>query len=328
MHLEDLYRLLRSEHVQAQGIVDTLEEPLLVLDQAGCVLTGNRGFFETFRVGRDDTVGRSLFTLGDGQWDIPELRGLLGEIIPKSAAVIGYEVNADFPFIGRRTMLVSARRLIHPDNNSTRILILFEDATERRRGEAEKDILLAETRHRMKNLLAVVRALATQTAVEGRSGEEYRDAFLGRLEAVIRAENLALAGSAKGDLSALIEQAVGSAGPERCLVDAGPPVRLKRSQVVPISLILHELVANAWKYGAFSKPGGIAHLTWSVAPEAGRSVLHLTWHEENGPPVIPPTRFGFGSRLIEYSARQGLGGRAELKYEPTGLRVHVTAPME
>ena len=67
MHLEDLYRLLRSEHVQAQGIIDTLEESLLVVDQAGYVITGNRGFFEKFRVARDDTVGRSLFALGDGQ---------------------------------------------------------------------------------------------------------------------------------------------------------------------------------------------------------------------------------------------------------------------
>jgi two-component sensor histidine kinase len=328
MHLEDLYRLLRSEHVQAQGIIDTLEEPLLVVDQAGCVLTGNRGFFETFRARRDDTVGGSLFALGDGQWDIPELRRLLSDIIPKSAAIIHYEVNADFPTIGPRTMLVSARRLVHPDNNSTSILILFEDVTDSRRGEAEKDILLAETRHRMKNLLAIVRALATQTAVEGRSAEDYRDAFLGRLEALIRAEDLALAGSAEGNLSALVEQALGPGGPERCRVDPGPPVRLKRSQVVPMSLILHELVANAWKYGALSRPGGVAHLTWSVAPEGGRSVLHLTWHEENGPPVIPPTRFGFGSRLIEYSAEQGLGGMAELKYDPTGLRVHVTAPIE
>jgi len=124
MHLEDLYRLLRSEHVQAQGIVDTLEEPILVLDQGGCVLTGTRGFYETFGVGRDDTVGRSLFALGDGQWDIPELRRLVGEIIPKAAAIIGYEVTAEFPTIGRRTMLVSARRLVHPDNNSTSILSL------------------------------------------------------------------------------------------------------------------------------------------------------------------------------------------------------------
>ncbi len=328
MNLEDLYRLLRSEHVQAQGIIDTLEEPLLVLDQTGRVLTGNRGFFETFRVGRDDTVGRSLFALGDGQWDIPELRRLLGDIIPKSAAIIGYEVKADFPAIGRRTMLVSARRLVHPDNSSTSILILFEDVTDKRRVEAEKDILLAETRHRMKNLLAIVRALATQTTVEGQSGEEYRDAFMGRFEAVMRAEDLALTGSAKDDLSALVEQALGLADPERCRVDPGPPIRLKRSQVVPISLILHELVTNALKYGALSMPSGVAHLTWSVAPEGGRSVLHLTWHEEDGPPVVPPSHSGFGSKLIKYSAEQGLGGTAELKYEPTGLRVHVTAPVE
>ncbi|WP_312010092.1 PAS domain-containing protein [Bradyrhizobium neotropicale] len=144
MNLEDLYRLLRSEHVQAQGIVDTLEEPLLVLDQTGCVLTANRGFYETFSVSRDDTVGRSLFDLGDGQWDIPELRRLVSDIIPKSAAIVGYEVEAEFPTIGRRTMLVSARRLVHPDNNSTSILILFEDVTDRRRSEAQKDILLAE----------------------------------------------------------------------------------------------------------------------------------------------------------------------------------------
>jgi two-component sensor histidine kinase len=328
MHLEDLYRLLRSEHVQAQGIIDTLEEPLLVVDQGGCVLTGNRGFFETFRVGRDDTVGRSLFALGDGQWNIPELRRLLDDIIPKSAAIIGYEVNADFPALGRRTMCVSARRLVHPDNNSTSVLILFEDATERRRSEAEKDILLAETRHRMKNLLAIVRAIATQTTVEGQSGEVYREAFLGRFEAVIRAEDLALAGSTQVDLSALVEQTLAPAGSERYRVDPGPPVRLRRYQVVPISLILHELVANAWKYGALSKAGGVVHLTWSVASVRGRSVLHLTWHEENGPPVIAPTHAGFGSKLIKQSAEHGLGGTLELNYAPSGLKIQVTAPME
>ncbi len=328
MHLEDLYRLLRSEHVQAQGIVDTLEEPLLVLDQAGCVLTGNRGFFEKFRVTRDDTVGQSLFALGNGQWNIPELRRLLNEIIPKSAAIIGYEVKADFPNIGRRTVLVSARRLVHPDNNSTNILILFDDVTDQRRVDAEKDILLAEARHRMKNLLMIVRALASQTAVEGRSAEEYRDTFLGRFEAAIQAEDLALSDTANGDLSALVQQAIGPAGSERCRLDPGPPVGLQRWQVVPMSLILHELVVNALKYGALSQSGGLVHLSWSVAPEAQGSVLHLTWQEENGPAVPPPSRSGFGSKLIQYSAEQGLGGRAELKFEPTGLRVDLTAPIQ
>ncbi|WP_407180421.1 sensor histidine kinase [Bradyrhizobium sp. STM 3562] len=328
MNLEDLYRLLRSEHVQAQGIVDTLEEPLLVLDQGGSVLTANRGFYETFRVGRDDTVGRSLFELGDGQWDIPELRRLVGEIIPRSTAVVGYEVAANFPTIGPRTMLVSARRLVHPDNNSTSVLILFEDVTDRRHSEAQKDILLAETRHRMKNLLGIIRSLANQGDVEGRSAKDYRDAFLGRLQAVTEAETLALAGSAEADLSALVEQSLKAAGPDRYRVIAGPAVRLSQRQIVPMSLILHELVTNAWKYGALSKPGGLIHLGWRTSEEEGKAILHIDWREENGPPVTPPTRSGFGCRLIDLSAVQGLRGSVELKYEPAGLRVHIAAPVE
>jgi PAS domain S-box-containing protein len=194
MNLEDLYRLLRSSHFQAQGIIDTLEVPLLVLDQTGCVVNGSRAFFEKFSLGRDDTIGRSLFELNTHQWDVAELRRLLQDVIPRSMAIIGFELTAEFPSIGRRTMLVSARRLTHPDNNSTSILMVFEDVTERRREDTQNDILLGETRHRMKNLLALVRALATQTEVEGRSGEEYRDAFLGRFEAVLRAEESSLAG--------------------------------------------------------------------------------------------------------------------------------------
>ncbi|WP_271594825.1 sensor histidine kinase [Bradyrhizobium sp. CCBAU 65884] len=225
-------------------------------------------------------------------------------------------------------MLVSARRLVHPDNNSTSVLILFEDVTDRRHGEAQRDILLAETRHRMKNILAIVRSLANQTEVEGRSAKEYRDSFLGRFQAVAEAESLALAGSTEADLSVLIEQALKPAGLERYRVVAGPAVLLKPRQVVPMSLILHELVTNAWKYGALSKPGGLVNLGWRTSEEQGTTVLHIDWREENGPPVTPPTRSGFGSRLIDLSAVQGLRGTVELKYEPSGLRVHIAAPVE
>ncbi len=328
MNLEDLYRLLRSGHVQAQGIVDTLGEPLLVLDQAGCVVTGSRAFFEKFRIGRDDTIGRSLFELGTGQWDIPELRHLLSEVVPKSVAVIGYEVTDEFAPLGRRTMLVSARRLIHPDNTSSNMLVTFEDVTDQRRTDAEKDILLAETRHRMKNLLAVVRALAAQTEVEGRSAREYREAFMGRFEAVMRAEDLSLASNAETDLGTLARQALEQAGAEHCRIEPGPPVALKKEQVLPISMILHELVTNASKYGALSTPGGIVHLTWSVKSEADRNELCIDWREENGPSVTPPERAGFGTRLIEFSAERSLGGAAELTFKPGGLRVRLIAPLD
>ena len=181
------------------------------------------------------------------------------------------------------------RRLVHPDNNSTSVLILFEDVTDRRQGDAQKDILLAETRHRMKNLLAIVRSLANQADVEGRSAKEYRDAFLGRFQAVAEAETLALAaGSAEADLSALVDQVLKSAGPERYRVIAGRDVRLKPRQTVPMSLILHELVTNAWKYGALSSPEGLVHLSWRTSEEQESVRLHIDWREENGPPVTPP----------------------------------------
>lgn len=327
MDLNDLYRLLRSNHVQAQGIIDTLEQPLLVLDQAGFVLNGNRAFFEKFSFDRGDAIGASLFELGGHQWDIAELRKLLSEVIPKAAAVVGYEVTAEFPPIGRRTMLVSARRLSHPDNNSTSILMIFEDATDRRRDDAEKDILLAETRHRMKNLLAVVHALASQTEVEGRSAEEYRDAFLGRFKALMRSEEIALGGQVETDLGVLINRALEAVGPGRSRIDPGPPVNLKREQVVPFGLILHELATNAIKYGALSTSQGNVHLTWRVATEADRRALHLLWKEENGPPVSPSNGSGFGTRLIQFSASQALGGSAELKFADGGLEVPVVAPL-
>jgi PAS domain S-box-containing protein len=327
MNLEDLYRLLRSNHVQAQGIIDTLDDPLLVLDQSGSVLNGNRAFFGKFALHRDDTLGRSLFELGGHQWDNPELRKLLSDIIPKSAAVIGYEVTADFPPFGQRTMLVNARRLAHPDNNSSSILMVFEDVTEQRRDDAAKDILLAETRHRMKNLLAVVQVLATQTEVEGRSAEEFRDAFLGRLHAMVRAEDISTAGDGQPNIGVLVEQALERAGPGRSRVEPGPAVPLTREQVVPLSLILHELTTNSFKYGALSAPDGVVHLTWQVSPEAGREVLKLDWKEENGPPVTTPRKTGFGTRLIQFSAAKTLGGSAELSFAPKGLEVRVAAPL-
>ena len=326
MNLEDLYRLLRTNHVQAQGIIDTLQGALLVLDQAGCVINGNRAFFEKFGFERDAVIGRSLYALGKHQWNVPELRRLLDEVIPKSAAIIGFEVAADFPPIGQRTMLVSARRLAHPDNNSTSILVLFEDVTERRHDESEKDILLAETRHRMKNLLAVVQALANQTEVEGRTGTEYRDAFLGRFAAVLRAEDMALAKGAETDLRALIEQALEPLGPHRSHID-GPPVFLTQEQTLPLSLILHELATNALKYGAHSAAQGVVNVTWRVASAEGRTVVHIDWREEGGPPVTPPKGSGFGTRLIQFSATQSLEGSVQLNFEPGGLQVHVTVPL-
>ncbi|MCZ0964087.1 HWE histidine kinase domain-containing protein [Paracoccus benzoatiresistens] len=186
MDLDELYRLLRGSHVQAVGIVNTLRDPLLVLDDDFRVLSANPAFYGTFSTSRDETIGTALADLGNGQWDIPELRLLLEQVIPKSTSVIDYEVRAEFPHIGQRTMLVSAQRLSHPDSGQRILLLTIVDATEKRKADDDKDILIGELGHRIKNLLAVTRAIARRTEVEGRSAEAYRDDFLGRFDALAR----------------------------------------------------------------------------------------------------------------------------------------------
>lgn len=147
MNVEDLYRLLRIGHVEAQGIVDTVSDPLLVLDANLSVRSASRSFYETFKVGRDQTIGKQIYELGDGQWDIPELRKLLMEVVPKAAAVLNYEVTHNFPGLGKRTMLVTARVLHHPDNTSHAMLLTFVDVTISMRKDAAKDLLFGELRH-------------------------------------------------------------------------------------------------------------------------------------------------------------------------------------
>ncbi|WP_246100462.1 PAS domain-containing protein [Cereibacter sediminicola] len=100
MDLDDLYRLLRISHVQSQGIVDTISDPLLVLAGDLTAISANPAFYRTFSTDRDSTIGVPLYELGNGQCAIAELRLHLEKVIPNSASVFGYGVTADFPGVG------------------------------------------------------------------------------------------------------------------------------------------------------------------------------------------------------------------------------------
>lgn len=323
MTLEDIYRLLRSGHVQAQGIVDTIDQPLLVLDEALCVVNVNPAFLTTFHVSRDDTISRKLCQLGNGQWNIPALIHLLEQVIPKATAVV-YEVTHDFPDIGRKTMLVTARRLIHPDSNSINMLLVIEDVTERRREESGKDLLAREIEHRLKNFMAMVMALAQQIPAEGEGAARFRDALLPRLEAMTKAE-LGLFSREDGDLASILTTALAANG-DRIRLDRAHLVKLRPAQVRSFSLLLHELATNAIKYGSLSVPKGTVRVGWHVTEQDGRK-LFFTWKEEGGPPVAATAaQDGFGSRLIQALAAD-LGGTIEKQFDPSGLQVSLTCPL-
>lgn len=130
-------RLVTDAFDYATNILETQREPFLVLDKDLLVVSANRSFYRTFRVEKEATEGRFVYDLGDGQWNIPKLRDLLGEVLTRNRSFEGFEVEHDFPGgVGRKTMVLNVRRIERPGNHSELILLAIEDATERKRTEA------------------------------------------------------------------------------------------------------------------------------------------------------------------------------------------------
>jgi signal transduction histidine kinase/DNA-binding response OmpR family regulator len=128
--------MVEGIEMYAQDIVDTVREPLLILDTTLRVRSGNRAFYETFQVTMEETENKLIYKLGNGQWDIPALRTLLEDIVPKSSVFNDFELEHDFPVIGRRVMLLNARKL-QAGQHGELVVLAMEDVTERRRAEAE-----------------------------------------------------------------------------------------------------------------------------------------------------------------------------------------------
>ena len=137
---------LKRAHAYTESIVATVREPLLVLDANLRVRSASDSFFQTYRVAPEETIGRPLYDLGNGQWDIPELRRLLEEVLPQASRVEDFEVEHEFETIGKKTMLLNARRLVQGSGPSPSILLAIEDITARKR--AETDLKASEVCYR------------------------------------------------------------------------------------------------------------------------------------------------------------------------------------
>ena len=155
----------------AQGIVDTVREPVLVFDKDLRVIAASRSFYSVFKVSPQETQGRLLYELGDGQWDIPKLRLLLESIVPEQGVIEDYEVEHEFPGLGHRTMRLNARQVFCEGGADTTILLGIEDVTEQRASEREreellrqKDILLEEMQHRVANSLQIIASIILMKA--------------------------------------------------------------------------------------------------------------------------------------------------------------------
>jgi two-component sensor histidine kinase len=195
----------------------------------------------------------------------------------------------------------------------------------RRRSEERQDMLVGELNHRVKNTLAVVQSLAHQSFRTPSAPELAIAAFEARLQALAAAHNLLTQeGWKSAAMSDVVQLALAPfCSPLRCVVD-GPPITLTPQAAVSLALAFHELATNASKYGALANDTGVIHVSWALTGD----VFDLEWREEGGPLVKPPSRVGFGSRLIKRSLAIELGGKIDMDFRPQGLvcRVSGRAP--
>ena len=202
------------------------------------------------------------------------------------------------------------------------------DITARKHDEERGRLLTNELNHRVKNTLATVQAVASQTFRNAKSLHDARDAFLDRLAAMANAHDVLTRESWEGaelaDVAAIAAAGFGSSGRIRA---SGPRLRLVPRTAIAVAMALHELATNAVKYGALSVESGRVELTWSIDGDGDDRRMRMRWREFGGPFVEPPPRRGFGSRLIEQGLSRELGGKVEILFEPTGVICIADAPL-
>lgn len=200
------------------------------------------------------------------------------------------------------------------------------DITEQESNARQRELMLAELNHRVKNTLAVVQAIAHQT-FRSESSSPAVNTFLGRLGVLAKAHDILSGVNWEATpMHELAREVLGglSASKTRIVTD-GPPFLIKPKQALAIALALHELQTNAMKYGALSVDQGTVLLQWRLPSSQG---LEILWQERGGPPVIPPSRRGFGTLMLEQGLAAELNGTARLDFQPDGLQCRIEAAIE
>ena len=203
---------------------------------------------------------------------------------------------------------------------------LLIDVSERKRAEERQRALMSVLNHRVKNTLAIVQALASQT-IRGRGiKRDVRAKFVERLFALSRAHDLLTwEGWDSADLKSVIDEVL---APYHGRIELnGKTMRISPKATVALSMVLHELAANAARHGALSASSGRVMLTWSVETGKRGATAMFSWREAGGPPVVEPERRGFGLKLVERSIAQELSGHVEIAFAPTGVLCILSFPI-
>jgi two-component system, chemotaxis family, CheB/CheR fusion protein len=299
------------------SIVESSDDAIVSKTLDGIIKSWNSGAQRLFGYTAEEVIGKSITIL------IPPERA------DEEAGILQQLQNGQrvdhFETVRRRKdgTLLDISLTISPVRNAEGVIIgaskIARDISENKRAREQQKLLLGEMKHRVKNSLATVQAIALQT-MHSASPEE-RAAFSARLHALGNAHDALTKGWDRANLRDIVEGALApfqEEHRERFLVEGPDTVLVDATQSLLLAMALHELATNATKYGALSNRSGRVRLAWELSGESPVPRLKLSWMERGGPPVTPPEHKGFGSRLIE-RALGGERGDAKFRFDPQGI---------
>lgn len=343
-----LFDRIEDARSLAQIVVETVREPLLVLDHTLKIMVASASFHKSFRIRPQDTPDRRLFALDDGAWDIPALHVLLERSLADQPVVEGFLVEQEFPRIGHRIFLLHARKVLGTDDGHSLILLGFEDITDRRAIEHEKEqlqhrtddllkqkeMLLAEMQHRIVNSLQIIASILMLKA-RAVTSEETRQhlqdahrrvmsvaAVQQHLHSSGRTDQIEIAPYLSKLCDSLTQSMIGESSPATLTVIADEGLVLS-ADAVSLGLIVTELVINALKY-AFPDPTkpGVVKIHYEVNGTDWKLSVSdngVGRAENSG----PPSKGGLGTSLVKALAQQ-LDAKIVTINGPTGMSVSVT----
>ena len=325
----------RSIEAQARlaAIVSSSPDAMISVAPDGRIVSWNSGAERLFGYSASEATGQRFDLTVPA--DLPDGHG---PVFP--AALAGETVETETVRIGKdgqqKQVAMTASQMRAPDGSVLGVAAVIRDITERKRTEDalresrdRQQLLIHELNHRVKNSLAIVQAIAQQSFKGEHATPEARASFEGRLSALSAAHDILTQESWE---TASIGKVVADAlapyrGQQKRFEIDGPDVRLPPKTAVSLALALHELATNAVKYGALSNQEGCVEIKWTVDPDGKSKRLRLVWRERGGPPVSPPEKRGFGSRLIERSLAAEFGGEVKIEFLPEGVVCNVFAPL-
>lgn len=325
----------RSNWQLTQSIVDTIRDPLVVLEIDMTIVMASKAFLTMFGSTTAKTRGRRISELGQHQWNVPALRHLLDKVLPENKPIENFEIEDDFPGLGRRVFNLNARKISQPGNHAHRLLLVFEDVTDRKQRERDAQMLTNEISHRIKNNLQVIAGLiayeARSTATPSLQGYKAMQARIGAIANLYdlisqssRGKTIAVDDYLREIAKTMTASLLGDASSIAIEVKA-EPLDIDSDRAVPFGLLVNELATNAIKH-AF--PGGTGRVLLRVATIDDEIELTVSDDgvgiKDKGTTKVTEKR---GSDYVAIFVRQ-LGGTIVVSgSEGTGTTVRVRLPL-